>query len=78
MIPKIKKNILKNYKILAKPAKGNATLESVADKYAEYLADYNLFQHSQTAGLGENLAYIWSSRNPNLQNCTSKINLNKS
>ena len=51
------------------------TIENVATKYAKYLADFNLFQHSQTSGLGENLAYIWTTQNANLTDCSCKNEL---
>jgi uncharacterized protein YkwD len=35
----------------------NSTLNAIAQNYSQYLATNNLFQHSGTAGLGENL---WS------------------
>ena len=50
----------------------NLTVLMVADKYAKYLADFNLFQHSQTSGLGENLAYTWSTQNQDMNNCSCK------
>ena len=39
----------------------NASLNTVAQNYAEYLATNNLFNHSQTPGLGENLFQMSSS-----------------
>lgn len=39
----------------------NASLNTVAQTYADYLAANNLFNHSQTAGLGENLFQMSSS-----------------
>ena len=52
--------------------KTNTTVVAIAQKFANYLAINNLFQHSQTSGLGENIAYTWSSSTPNLSNCYSK------
>ena len=40
----------------------NSTLNAIAQNYSQYLAAHNLFQHSGTAGLGENL-YSMSSSN---------------
>ncbi|CAF3764503.1 unnamed protein product [Rotaria sp. Silwood1] len=39
----------------------NSTINAIAQTYANYLAANNLFQHSGTSGLGENLWAIWSS-----------------
>ncbi|CAF4602544.1 unnamed protein product, partial [Rotaria sp. Silwood1] len=39
----------------------NSTINAIAQTYANYLAANNLFQHSGTSGLGENLWTIWSS-----------------
>ncbi|CAF3346426.1 unnamed protein product [Rotaria socialis] len=39
----------------------NSTLNTIAQSYADYLAANNLFQHSGTAGLGENLWAMSSS-----------------
>ncbi|CAF5117717.1 unnamed protein product, partial [Rotaria sp. Silwood1] len=39
----------------------NSTISKIAQTYANYLAANNLFQHSGTSGLGENLWAIWSS-----------------
>ncbi len=41
----------------------NSTLNTIAQNYSEYLAANNLFVHSYTPGLGENLYQI-SSSNP--------------
>jgi uncharacterized protein YkwD len=41
----------------------NSTLNTIAQNYSEYLAENNLFVHSYTPGLGENLYQI-SSTNP--------------
>ncbi len=41
----------------------NSTLNTIAQNYSEYLAANNLFVHSYTPGLGENL-YKISSSNP--------------
>lgn len=45
------------------------TIVSVASKYATYLAQNNLFQHSSN-GYGENLARMWSST-PTTPDCAS-------
>ncbi|CAF4201446.1 unnamed protein product, partial [Rotaria magnacalcarata] len=39
----------------------NSTLNTIAQNYADYLTTNNLFQHSGTAGLGENLWAMSSS-----------------
>jgi uncharacterized protein YkwD len=39
----------------------NSTLNTIAQNYSEYLAANNLFVHSGTAGLGENLWTMSSS-----------------
>lgn len=39
----------------------NSSLNTIAQNYAEYLAANNIFNHSQTPGLGENLYYRYSS-----------------
>jgi uncharacterized protein YkwD len=39
----------------------NSTLNTIAQNYSDYLAANNLFQHSGTSGLGENLWAMWSS-----------------
>lgn len=39
----------------------SSSLNNIAQNYAEYLATNDLFQHSYTAGLGENLYMMWSS-----------------
>jgi uncharacterized protein YkwD len=39
----------------------NSSINSIAQNYSNYLAANNLFQHSGTPGLGENLWAIWSS-----------------
>ena len=44
----------------------NAAISQTAQQYAEFLAANNLFQHSNAAGLGENLALFQSS---NLGSC---------
>lgn len=54
----------------------NVTIDSIAQNYANYLAQNDLFQHSNYKGLGENLAYSWSSSAPNLGSCGSKSNFN--
>ena len=49
--------------------KQNATISGIAQKYANYLATKNLFEHSGAKGFGENLAYSSSSKAPNLTKC---------
>ncbi len=39
----------------------NSTLNTIAQNYSEYLAANNLFVHSGTPGLGENLWAMFSS-----------------
>lgn len=39
----------------------NASLNTIAQNYAEYLAANNLFNHSKTPGLGENLYRLTGS-----------------
>ena len=51
----------------------NASINSIAQKYATYLSANNLFQHSGAAGLGENLASMSSSVKYLLTNCSSII-----
>lgn len=46
----------------------SASLNDIAQNYAQYLADNNLFQHSYTPGLGENLYMMWSSNAITYQN----------
>jgi uncharacterized protein YkwD len=49
----------------------SSTLQQTAQKYAEYLANYDIFQHSGASNLGENLALIWSSSVTQLSTCSS-------
>ena len=49
----------------------DATVGATAQKYATYLADKTLFQHSGTKGLGENLAASSSFSAPSVADCTS-------
>lgn len=39
----------------------NSSLNTIAQNYAQYLANNNIFSHSGTPGLGENLWMSWSS-----------------
>jgi len=48
----------------------NAQINEIAQNYANYLATNNIFEHSITPGLGENLAWSFSSIAPNLNNCS--------
>ena len=43
------------------PMRLNASLNTIAQNYAEYLAANNLFNHSRTPGLGENLYGFFNS-----------------
>ena len=52
--------------------KSNTGLQSTALNYANYLASREVFKHSGARGLGENLAYLWSSKIKNLGDCSSK------
>ena len=52
----------------ASALKTNTSVTNIAQKYANYLGQNNLFQHSKN-GLGENLAASWSSSKPNLNDC---------
>ena len=45
----------------------------MAQSYAYYLAEFNLFQHSNFNDLGENLALSWSFYTPDTSNCSSII-----
>ena len=56
----------------APPLVSDASLQSTAQKYAQYMADNDLFQHSGAAGLGENIAYVYSSAVTQLGDCTSR------
>ena len=54
--------------------KQNATIDAIALKYANYLGQNNVIQHSGDAwwkkeGLGENWASSRSSNTPDLNNC---------
>ncbi|CAM4752562.1 unnamed protein product [Rotaria magnacalcarata] len=46
----------------------NASLNAIAESYAQYLAVNNIFNHSLTPGLGENLYYSYSSIGINSMN----------
>ncbi|CAF4260693.1 unnamed protein product, partial [Rotaria sp. Silwood2] len=52
----------------------NSTISTIAQNYANYLAANNLFQHSGTQGLGENLWAIWSSGAIRFVNGSTPIN----
>lgn len=52
----------------------NNTIAAIALKFGNYLGQNDLFQHSNVKGLGENLAYSWSSSAPNLNSCGSNLN----
>lgn len=53
------------------PLTRSAKLDRMAQSYSEQLADNDLFLHSNKKGYGENLAYSWSSKSPNLRDCAS-------
>lgn len=56
----------------------NTEVTSIAQKYADYLGVTGLFEHSGAEGLGENLAAIWQSSEPDLSDCSGiKYFLNK-
>jgi len=59
------------------PLTSNLMLQKTALNYANYLASNDIFQHSGTQGMGENLAYVWSSRVNTLKDC-SGVYLNRS
>ncbi|UJR09501.1 hypothetical protein I4U23_013739 [Adineta vaga] len=46
----------------------NASLNTIAQNYAQYLAANNIFNHSQVAGIGENLYMTYSSGGINYVN----------
>ena len=46
----------------APPLTENSHLNQVAQDYAYYLAENNIFEHSDMDEFGENLAYSWSSK----------------
>ncbi|CAF1539606.1 unnamed protein product [Rotaria magnacalcarata] len=46
----------------------NSSLNTIAQNYAQYLANNNIFKHSGVAGLGENLYYSFSSTGMNSLN----------
>lgn len=56
------------------PLKFDVNLQKTAMNYANYLSARDLFQHSGAKGLGENLAYVWSSRVDQLGDCSGKFN----
>lgn len=49
--------------------RSDSALQAFALKYAQIMAANNVFEHSGAAGLGENLAYVWSSRVRTLDDC---------
>lgn len=53
----------------APPLRTNSNLQISAYNYAKTLAAQNIFQHSGQKGIGENLAYSWSSSVSSLANC---------
>jgi len=61
-----------NYRFIhhVNPLKSNLMLQKTALNYANYLASNDIFQHSGTQGMGENLAYVWSSRVNTLKDCS--------
>ncbi len=51
----------------------NASLNTIAQNYAQYLAANNIFNHSGAAGLGENLWMAYSSAAMTFVNGTVQI-----
>jgi len=49
----------------------NSGIVNTSQNYANNLARNNLFTHSYTKNLGENLAQFWSSYRPDINNCAS-------
>ena len=56
----------------ALPLKSNEELQLTASNFAHYLAERDVFKHSGTRGLGENLAYVWSAEVNRLDDCSGK------
>jgi len=56
----------------APPLRTNTDLQQSAFSYAKELAARNIFQHSGKSGVGENLAYSWSSSVNSLSNCAGR------
>ncbi len=52
------------------PLNSNTELQKIAFNYANYLASNDVFQHSKATGLGENLAFVWSSQVKTLNDCS--------
>lgn len=63
------------YRLLhsTKNLRPNKTLNAIAEKYATYLANNNIFNHSKIGDYGENLSYLWSTAAPNLKICGGLI-----
>ena len=57
--------------------KGSSSLHASSQSYAQTLAATNSFKHSGKSGVGENLAYSWSSSVKSLSNCAGLTTLNK-
>lgn len=60
-----------SYRALHKTAglRANYTLHAIALKYANSLAESDIFKHSEAPGLGENIAMWGYSDLPDLTNC---------
>lgn len=51
----------------------NATISLIAQNYSVFLANNDIFKHNEEIDLGENLGFMWSTEEPNLDNCTGYI-----
>ncbi len=52
------------------PLKSNPMVQQTAQNYANKMASTDIFKHSGTKGMGENLAYMWSSNVDTLKDCS--------
>ena len=50
--------------------KSNPMVQETAQNYANKMASDDIFKHSGTKGMGENLAYMWSSNANTLKDCS--------
>lgn len=57
----------------ALPLRTSDKLQNTALNFAQYLADRDIFKHSGTRGIGENLAYVWASSVNSLGDCSGKF-----